>query len=395
MLQSKTVLDARFKKLMALMLSTGDGGAINPLSRMAFIDAGNAGSQNGSIAEPFKTISAWTASIPAGATAAENLTPREGFVTPQVYAENVNLPAYRSTTLCGATAQTVTGNLVLANTVLAGGKNPPATMTVQIHNMSFTGNLTVTDDATAPLTAITLSQDEGESATIGGNVDVSGATHVGLVELTHAAIGGAFVSTATGPLLDMTHAEIVGNITASAVLAHDSSFLGAAMALGAFDSTFKGCDFTGVAVTGVAGTRLLLDGPSMASFAGSGSTAGVNVKILVDGGYAGCGYLGANLTNADVSVSLDGTGATAGFTQGGNHYILPAATLGAPHTLTLLTGGGERLGDVMRITRADATANAYTIHNNAGATIGTLVASVEAFFEARYNGVDWEMSAIS
>lgn len=79
---------------------------------------------------------------------------------------------------------------------------------------------------------------------------------------------------------------------------------------------------------------------------------------------------GNGLTDADLTVSLDGGGASAGFLNGGNWYTLGPATLTMPRSLTL-DGSGAKPGLELTVTRLDKTANTYTIID--GPTATTLV----------------------
>jgi len=77
---------------------------------------------------------------------------------------------------------------------------------------------------------------------------------------------------------------------------------------------------------------------------------------------------GNGLTDADLTVSLDGGGATsAGFVNGGNWYTLGPATLTMPRSLTL-DGSGAKPGSELTITRLDVSANTYTIIDGPSAT---------------------------
>jgi hypothetical protein len=112
--------------------------------------------------------------------------------------------------------------------------------------------------------------------------------------------------------------------------------------------------------------------------------------VLVVGGYSGASVEGAALAAASTSVSLNGTGATAGFTgeNSGNHYSTASVT---PTSVTLLTGGGELEGDTLLISRtASVAADLAVVNGGVGAgTIGTIPTGTRGFVLARFDGTNW------
>jgi hypothetical protein len=136
------------------------------------------------------------------------------------------------------------------------------------------------------------------------------------------------------------------------------------------------------------GVTANFDGPSWRSFREAGGTVTGPMVVLVVGGFRAGTVLGANLTDAALTISLDGGGATVGFTGGGNYYALPAATLGAGRILTL-GNSGAKLDDTLCVDRRDLTANTYTIKDAAGTTLYVFAAATGGTFVARFDGTNW------
>jgi len=90
------------------------------------------------------------------------------------------------------------------------------------------------------------------------------------------------------------------------------------------------------------------------------------------------GAAGANLTDADATIQI---------TQG-TWRKLPAATLSAGRNLTL-GNTGAKAGDQITITRLDATAQTYTIKDNAAATLFVMPASKVNFVVCQHDGTNW------
>lgn len=87
---------------------------------------------------------------------------------------------------------------------------------------------------------------------------------------------------------------------------------------------------------------------------------------------------GAALTDADATIQR-----TAGAWR-----KLPAATLSAARILTL-GNTGAKAGDKLTVTRLDATANAYTIKDNAAVTLVVMPASKVNFADFQHDGTNW------
>ena len=103
---------------------------------------------------------------------------------------------------------------------------------------------------------------------------------------------------------------------------------------------------------------------------------------------------GTALTNADATINPG--------TDNASEYTLPAATLNAPHVLTMGTGGNPTTGLTAWIIRRDLTANTYTINN--GGAGGSAVAGKTVILPASpgkpmgacwyYDGIDWNLTAV-
>ena len=103
---------------------------------------------------------------------------------------------------------------------------------------------------------------------------------------------------------------------------------------------------------------------------------------------------GTALTNADATINPG--------TDKASEYTLPAATLNAPHVLTMGTGGTPTTGLTVWIIRRDLTANTYTINN--GGAGGSAVAGKTVILPASpgkpmgacwyYDGIDWNLTAV-
>lgn len=416
--QTRSVADARYKKVIALAwaaLGAGGGGANAdvPLSHFKWIDGSNTslGTPNGAIAEPFRTIGAFITALGPSTSALENSINQVGIVTPKAalagYVENLTIPAYRNIELRALNLnQLVTGNVTCANVAGGGAVAPTSgTAALLLHNLAFTGNIVITDDGTVPMSLV-LSGDELPASGPVGNIDVSGCKACPLIAIDTMSVGGNIASTsanATGAAVQLDNGSVQGTIVCRNLSAVSSSMSSnitvASNANGGFAS-FRNCTFGGQTITGGAGTILTFDGPSYKSLLESGgSVAGAGVIVLAVGGYDGADIEGANITNADISISIDGqaAGTTAGFTAGGNHYTCLSATLTGAHSVTCLQGGNLKDGDSMLITRGDVlgvpSAFALTVKNSVGGTLAVLPASQRAFCKVRYNGSEWVMVA--
>ena len=397
---------------IALIAQAGGGGAgAAPLSRLAFVDQGTTQTaRTGSIAFPFSTVSQFLANIGVGATALDSTVTRGAFlVAPPTgsYLEALVIPAFRNVELIGqgfggpATAVPIVGNVTWANSVAGGGLFPPIPLAqFAIHNINLTGNITVTDDGTVG-SVLALSGDEllGAQVAVIGNIVATGATNLQQILLSGINFTGNITSTsnATGAQVSLLNSQITGTgvITAKTLIAQNTTFSAMTLTVPSTAApSFKNTTFgvgTAPSITGAAGTVATFDGDSWQSFLEAGGTV-TNVVVLVAGGsQAALVQNTTSLGNADVSVSLNGTGASAGLTTGGNFYRETTALTG-PHIVTVKTGGGELTGDTLDIVKTDTAAQTYTVKNNAGTTLAICPVGSKCWFRVQFNTVvagDW------
>lgn len=401
------IADVQTARQLMQLARAAAGQALSPLSRTKFIDGGtntSAASANGSIALPYASISAFLTAIGVPTSASDANQSMIGDLSPSTiaaYTENPAFPAFRNlklwgTGVVGNIGMLVTGNMTWANSA-GGGAVPGGSATLSLHDLSLTGNLTITDDGSVPGT-LTLSGDEGRFSNpitgIQGSVIATGATALIRIVMSFAQVNGAVTSTAnaTGAAIILDGSQLNGAITCKSLTATRTGFASSAITVNSGASiTFTQCTFTAATVltAGAAGT-ITFDGPSKRSFDEAGGSVASGI-VLVVGGYLAAEQTGANYADnaATTNLSLNGTGASAGFTGGGNHYTIPAATLGGNRTAKLLTGGGEAKGDTLLITRNDVTANTFTVQDDTGATLMVMIASKLSFGLFTFNGTHW------
>ncbi len=379
-----------------LPIAAGTGA---PLSRQKFIDGDTTQTGlDGSIADPFKTIAQFMASR-ADASVPDATAAYVGWVMPSLagYVEaTVAFPAYVSTELRAdsysdsSSGTSITGNLTWVNRAGANAGNSPV---ATVHNISVSGSFTVTDDVGAPTSRVIFGGDEF------GDVDVSLAggfvsnttTNLTNVVFTNAVVGGIDAGATTDRAVVLLFNSLCsGAVTAQSLDALDAEFFGSAITVFA-SAFFHDCAF-GAPVTLTAPGGATFDGSSWISFLGNGGTRAVGTAVLVEGGYSGGGGNGANLLadGSTTGVSLNGTGASVGYSgeNSGNHYKIVGLSFGGG-AVVLQTGGGEKPGDTILITKPDFAAQAYAVKNNAAVTIATIPTLSQGFVLARFDGSDW------
>ena len=375
-----------------------------PLSRQRFIDGDTATTgRTGAASQPFKTIAEFIASR-GNASVPDATANYVGWLMPSIagYTENIAFPAYASTELradsvSDALGTVITGNVTWAN---AAGANPAVAAFVSIHNVTVSGSATVTDDVNAPASVFVFSGDElGDSSVALGSFDSHTTTKLNIATFTNAIVGAINAGTAANSaVVELIHSEVSGNsILASELVAHDTAI--AVTSIITFgDMRFVGCTFQGAPNVQSTNGTVFFDGPSWKSFLEAGGTRSAGVVVLVVGGYNGGAVEGATLpTGGNVDVSLNGTGATAGYTgsNSGNHYSSSGIT--GDRSVAILTGGGELDGDTMLITKKDLAAHNLVI-SNAGTTpvvLGTIPSGSRGFLLAQFNAStgDWVLAA--
>jgi hypothetical protein len=376
--------------------SGGPGAASVPLSRQRFIDGDTAQlGLNGSVADPFKTIAQFMASR-TNASVDDATANYVGWLMPALtgYTESVAFPPYVSTELRADSISLIGGTVINGNLTWPNiaGANAASEALVSVHNIIVGGDFTVTDDVNAPTSVVVFSGDEVRNlnSLLGGTFDSSTCTKLALVAFQGAGVGNINTGTTTtsaGVLL--LESTCNGTIVALGITAIDSDIGASAITLEATTGVaqFVGCRFASAPVL-TALNGALFDGTSWRSFMEAGGTRAAGTFVLVVGGYSAGSVEGAALTGASTNVSLNGTGATAGYTgeNSGNHYSSASDT---PTTVVLKTGGGELPGDTMLITRTTLGTGALAVQNNAAATIGTIPVNARGFVLAQFNGSDW------
>ncbi len=375
----------------------GGQAVVAPLSRQRFIDGDTTQlGLDGSVANPFQTIAQFMTSR-TNASTPDATANYVGWVMPALagYVENVSFPPYVSTELradsVSFTAGTfITGNVTWNNT--GPQPNAAAVSVVSMHNISVSGTFTVTDDAGAPPSIVLFGGDEvgEEGVQIQGLFDSSGATNnLQTAIFTNALLAGG-ITTATGlTIVVLADSICFGSITAKILEAQDSEFSTTSITCSSF-AEFLGSQWQTATVLDCPNT--VFDSTSWHSFLGAGGTRAVGTVVLVEGGYSGAGVEGANLLSdgSTTGVSLNGTGASVGYSgeHSGNHYQIVGLSM-AGGAVVLQTGGGEKPGDTILITKPDFAAQAYAVKNNAAVTIATIPTLAQGFVLARFNGSDW------
>jgi hypothetical protein len=389
-------------ELLTRLAGAGSGGAsVVALPRYKFIAADSVQTTaDGAIAFPYKSVGGFITGIGTSTTAAESSALMVGVVTPSLngYTENVTFPAYRNIELRAdfesvglSTGGVITGNATWPN--VAGTNHAPSGAAVlYIKNIPFSGSLTITDDGSVP-GVVLLAATEPTASSLFSSVLATGATALSSFVLSGAAIGGACnLGTATTVASIVYGGQVTGLLTAKAVNAVGGSLSSVTIAAGNATATnFFQTTWSGVPVlTGGAGSFANFDGPSWRAFLSTGGTVTGGIVPLVIGGYSGGEVAGAALTNADVTVALNGVGATAGFTGGGNHYTISGGLTGG-HIVTLGTGGAK-VGDTILITRTDTTANTYTVKDDAATTLFVMPVSKSNFALCTFNGTHFVLT---
>lgn len=340
---------------------------------------------------------------------------------PGMYAPTLTVPAYRNTGITSQAdtisiyqvqGTTIDEATIVWNNVSPDAPNPypfaPIAASFMLRNIQFLEpSITITDDDTVPSILALLGSGEDESYTASllevASFDASAAT---LFELF--LVQGAFCDiegyAAPTPLLVVSNSllEIAGNDLIEpnfgAVFARncedvdldeittgdnfyfqscfdvdlDVTFTVASPA----QATFLGCVVLG-SITPAASSGFVFDAVSWRSWMEYTGTSGPQgaftapTTVLVIGGFGG-GYGASQSPDGDItdsnvpsgspptiSLALNGSGATAPWTHGGNWYLVDSATDGL--VINLLPGGAEQ-GDTLCITY-------YNTSNSSGSVV--------------------------
>jgi len=275
---------------------------------------------------------------------------------------------------------------------------PPIAVTIldssNIANMA----MTITDGAGSPQSALFLT--EGQTQ---GTLDVSGAPNffvLGVVDNQTSLIVTSVPSPTWALLLEKGSEWSSTNLTCGAIQSQDSTIadtgtitttgpqnysttsIGAPTLNAAGGFTFNQATFSQACA--LIGPTAHFDGPSWSAFLDADGTYSPTTVVTVTGGFIAGQVPGANITG-NATLSLDGVGASAGFTQGGNWYTATALPVG---TSTVALNGADP-GDTICITRTDATPGAILQING----LVTLTGPGTAVF--RYDlGGPWKVAIV-
>jgi hypothetical protein len=413
-------------------------GGLGPLARTRWIDGNTtvpSSQQNGTEGAPYSSPEAFLATLtPEPVSADDAATLWVGLISPtadDIWAPNPQtwvIPPGRSVVIRNLTSPGIpvtTGHLTVpapesadftdvtitwTNTA-ATGSPPSAVLTLD--NLGLIAlALTQTDGAGAPPSALILL---GSTGFYQGTVNVSGSSNF----KTLLVMGGATANLGiTNPVSGPTFGLVVsgGSWTSSGLVASSVTATNASITdTGSFLQTSGGQTYTGCTITAnglrTTGTSALIfsnctftrgttlntsigpgsvqfDGPSWASFkaAGGGTTTGTVITVV--GGYSGGAVVGATIANPAGNantVSINGTGASGGFTGGGNWYT--CTSLAGNTSTTIVDGGGAVTGTTMRFTRTDASGNTWTILDAGTGSIASVPAGGST--TVYYNGTGW------
>ncbi len=391
--------------------ATGAAGATGPnsstlaLVRQKFIDqATTATTHNGAISQPYLSISTFFSARP-NTSVADATGNYVGWVMPApvVYTENPLFPAYCATELradsvsFSNTGVTINGTVIWNN---VAGAHAASQAVAALHNVNVLFGISVTDDAGAPSSLLSFSGDEASGQFVGvtleGGIASNATTHLDDILLLNVNLSGGINAgtSSSSAFLNISNSTVDGAITCNGLQAFNSLFNSGNITCSTVGAVqFIGCQFgvSGQVLTAAAGA--LFDGPSWQSFLGAGGTRSVATAVLVQGGYNGAEVLGARITGiaGNVNVSLNGVGATAGFTAGhsGNHYTVD--TLVGNSSVTLKNGGGERVGDTILITKFFDFL-ALSVKRNDGTILATIAAGGVGFVLAQFTGTNWQLA---
>ena len=428
---------------------SGSTGTNTPLARTRWIDGNTLVApalQNGSTSAPFVSPAAWlnnTTVFPVQPASLDDANTLEvGLISPTATdvwpaGEVWTIPANRSVTL-RAPAQGFTNNtgshsvtnpqgpqgavfsgvtMAWANTPPVNPAHTPVSATLVLDNLamaafvatvsdaagsapsgfaftgpngSYSGSLNLTNatqfgsllinTANTVLTGVTnpLSGPTFVTNIVGGNL-----TTTGLSTLSVTSIGGTYRDTAT---LTTTQGQTYVNSTVGAVKLKDT---GAGQTI-----SFTNCKFSQPTVVATSGGKVVFDGESWSAFQTAGGTisneTGGSV-VTVAGGFMAGQVVGNGIFNpagAAVSLAINGVGATATWTGGGNYYVVQG--LIAPTTLTLLdtATAGAVNGTTLMISNRDTSGNALTVSDASGPTVLCVIPG-NSFAVFISNGVNW------
>jgi hypothetical protein len=387
--QGKHLDDARFKRTSAaLALALGElspGLIVKPLARTAWVDGDTTtppGEETGSIAAPYKTLSAWLAAIPSpAASAADANTSEVALVSPAVagYAAPLAIPPYRSVIVAadaaGPEPVQIAGPVTWNNT--SPGGPAPAFASLTFDGVSLTGGLTVTDSGALGAVLIFVGQGsyvQPLCSASGVDIVATGASALSIVLFDGYSTNGISV--------DVPNSVVNGWAS--------SFFGGVGKTFTCKSGTFVNCQFRIPLVVEngtvlfersiVANTVTIVAGRLLAYY------ARINSNVTVAGGaspqFQGCifGGAGQTLTNNNLSPNndsiFDGMSWTSFQSAGGvlagaapNAYVIGGYKKGAIQNAASFIGSGT-FG--IRAFSGGSLANGFNWYQSTGLGAGTI-----------------------
>ncbi|HEY8097759.1 MAG TPA: hypothetical protein VIE65_16970 [Methylobacter sp.] len=379
----------------AWVFSSGSGLFVTGLYRQKYIDGDSLrGLASGSILQPYKTIQSFMVSRTN--TSINDATANYvGIVAPATlgYTENITFPAYASTEIraqsyslgTGTAGAVINGNATWTN---ASGAHIATNAVVTIHNISISGTITVTDDATAPPATLLFGGDEGAgSGPVLGNIDSHTATHLQSVCFKNATVSNINCGTSSNSASVTADTSIIfGSILANSINALNCTISVATITVNSSGSAifFNIFFYPASAPVLTCAVGALFDGKSWKSFVEAGGTRGTNTPILVLGGYNVAAVEGFPLpTSGTTSVSIDGTGGVSPGYSGsnsGNHYS--ADNLTANSIVNVI--GAAFDGDTMLITKISPIGFSLTVQGH-GNTRGVIPSGFRGYVMLQYS----------
>ena len=412
-----------------------------PLARTKWIDGNTAvpaDEQTGTEGSPYSSPAAWLGSLNAEPLSLDDASTLEvGLISPAATDDwNPNpqtwvIPAGRCIAISNLTASgiaavpgafaTAPQGAAFAGTTItwtntAATFEPPYS-TLTLNDLSMTNMALALTDAGQP-SALVLS---GFSGYYQGTLNFSAASSFAFLSVLNTTCnlnvtnggGGATytlkLNTSTWTSTLSLQAGVVVAIESSLTLSSNLTTSGSAgqsyskcsiSCLGTMTATlgaisFKLCTFSQATTLTAASGGVVFDGPSWASFQAAGGVITAGTVVKVTGGYLSGEVLNGtpihNPAGNAVTLSINGSGATTGFTTGGNSYQV--TSLAATSTITLVDGGGAVNGTSLLITSTDTSGHTLNVADAASGTIASITAI--GFFLLTFNGSTWVLKMIS
>lgn len=360
-----------------------------PGARVIWVDSNGKGD--------YTTISAALTAIGVPTSTADADEEIVVIVAPGVYTENLTIPAYRNITINGTVSNIlVTGNVSWTNSAGGGAVAPTSAASLSLSNLAISGNVTCTDDSSVFSTLQILQDLENSSEqqiAVGGNIDCSGAARLTQIALSNVQTFGNLLANSSASIsaincnLDTNDGDTVTCFSLNCF--NCTLRFNTFNCYGSFDMTI----FDGTPTFTLTVQRTFWDAYSLFNFFEAGGS-NATMKIIVRGGFKSTSVSNATTTvSGTTSISMDGGGATAGFTFGGNDYSI--VTLTGNQTLVLLTGHSAQIGDTLRVNRSSIAANTLTIRNAAsgGTILFTMPVSIASWAIFRFTGSAWVLDS--